>query len=72
MFDMKENAGDSVGYELRITYDAKYKRYSVSGYIIFDGPEYARDGSFLHFQTMEEAIKYITDSNKEIKDADNR
>jgi hypothetical protein len=64
MFDLVENAGDNAGYELRIGYDTKSKRFFVIGYIVFIDNhelEYERDGRTLYFTSMEDALRYITE-----------
>lgn len=74
MFDMKRNAGDDAGYQIRITYHANIKMYTVTGYIICDGKEreqyeYERDGAVRYFETMDEAMAFLgaypKDENRE-------
>jgi len=64
MFDLKEQAGDDAGYELRVGYSRAHDQFYVKGYIIFLGKhglhEYERDGATLWFPTIDDALKHIT------------
>jgi hypothetical protein len=64
MFDLKENAGDNHGYELRIGYNRARAMFYVRGYIVFrqdryEVTEYERDGSTLWFPSQEDAMEHI-------------
>jgi hypothetical protein len=65
MFDMKKNAGDNAGYQIRITYNTDQNLYHVTGFVVFKDAhqriEYDRDGATRSFQTMEAAIASIVD-----------
>jgi len=66
MFNLREEAGDNAGYELRIGYDHRRNQFYVRGYIVFMEPrfdvkEYERDGATLWFASQDDALKHITE-----------
>lgn len=62
MFNMSKQS--DVGYKLVIIYNAKQKEYHLTGYTAhrdYTQISYSQDGATLHFESLENLLKHITD-----------
>ena len=61
MFKMDEHAGHNAGYQIRITYKRDTNQYYVMGFVMLnDMHNYKLDGGIRVFNTLEDAIGFIT------------